>query len=58
MSRVGFYGHPVTLFERNVCAVAVKAATGVLEEYLDNLKIIVGHIIKPVGAGEVAASDI
>ena len=58
MSRIGFDSHPITLLEGDVGAVAVKAATGILEEHLDNVKVIVRHIIEPVGAGEVAAADV
>ena len=58
MPGTGLDSHPVALLEGDVGAVTVEAATGVLEEHLNNVKVIVGHIIKPVGAGEVAASDI
>ena len=58
MPGVGLDSYPVTLLERDVGAVAVEATARVLEEHLDNVKIIVGHIVKPVGAGEVTAPDI
>ena len=55
---IGLDSDPVTALERDVGAVAVEASTCVLEEHLDNFKVIVGYIFKPVGAGEVTASDV
>ena len=55
---VSLDSYPVTTLERNMGAVAVKAAAGVLEEHLDKVKVIVGDVIKPVVAGEVATPHI
>jgi hypothetical protein len=38
--------------------VAVEATSRVLEEHLDNIEVVVGDIVKPVGAREVATSDV
>ena len=55
---VGLDGHPVALLEGDVGAVAVESAARVLEEHLDNVKLIVGHLGEPVGAREVASPQV
>ena len=58
MTRIGLNGHPIATLEGDVGAVAVEAASRVLEQHLNNFKIVVGHILKPVGASEVTTADI
>ena len=58
VARVGLNSHPIALFQGDVGTVAVETAPRVLEEHLNDVEIVVGHIVKPIGAGEVATADI
>jgi len=56
VARLRLDGYPVALFEVDVGAVAVEAASGVLEAHFDEVAVVVGHVAEPVETGEVAAS--